>query len=210
MLEMHSCRLLSFILSEQKLGVIMKDAAHDRDYCHSILTEYTKSDSLLKHAYAVESCVRAYAEKFNEDVEYWGNVALLHDFDYEKYPTETEHPYKGNEILKEKGFDEEFRKTILSHADYTGEPRDTLLKKVLFACDELAGFITAVTYVRPNKDINEVEVKSVKKKMKDKAFARAVNRDDIKNGAEQLGVDLDEHIAFCIDAMKRDKAKLGL
>lgn len=188
----------------------MKDAAHDRDYCHSILTEYTKSESLLKHAYAVESCVRAYAEKLNEDVEYWSNVALLHDFDYEKYPTETEHPYKGNEILKEKGFDEEFRKTILSHADYTGELRDTLLKKVLFACDELAGFITAVTYVRPNKDINEVEVKSVKKKMKDKAFARAVNRDDIKNGAEQLGVDLDEHIAFCIDAMKRDKSKLGL
>ncbi len=188
----------------------MKDAAHDRDYCHSILTEYTKSESLLKHAYAVESCVRAYAEKLNEDVKYWGNVALLHDFDYEKYPTETEHPYKGNEILKEKGFDEEFRKTILSHADYTGELRDTLLKKVLFACDELAGFITAVTYVRPNKDINEVEVKSVKKKMKDKAFARAVNRDDIKNGAEQLGVDLDEHIAFCIDAMKRDKSKLGL
>jgi len=188
----------------------MKDAAHDRDYCHSILTEYTKSDSLLKHAYAVESCVRAYAEKFNEDVEYWGNVALLHDFDYEMFPTEQEHPYKGSEILSEKGFDEEFRKTILSHADYSGEPRDTLLKKVLFACDELAGFIIAVTYVRPNKDINEVEVKSVKKKMKDKAFARAVNRDDIKNGAEQLGVDLDEHIAFCIDAMKRDKAKLGL
>lgn len=188
----------------------MKDITHDRDYCHSILTEYTKSDSLLKHAYAVESCVRAYAEKFNEDVEYWGNVALLHDFDYEKYPTETEHPYKGYEILKGKGFDEEFRKTILSHADYTNEPRDTLLKKVLFACDELAGFLTAVTYVRPSRSIEEVEVKSVKKKLKDKAFARAVNRDDIKNGAEQLGVDLDEHIAFCIDAMKNDKSKLGL
>lgn len=188
----------------------MKDITHDRDYCHSILTEYTSNESLLKHAYAVETCVRAYAEKFNEDIEYWGNVALLHDFDYEKYPTEIEHPYKGYEILKEKGFDEEFRKTILSHADYTGEPRDTLLKKVLFACDELAGFLTAVAYVRPSRTIEEVEVRSVKKKLKDKAFARAVSRDDIKNGAEQLGVDLDEHIAFCIDAMKKDKAKLGL
>lgn len=188
----------------------MSDLMRDRDYCLSLLKEYTQSDSLLKHAFAVEACVKAYAEKYNEDVSYWSNVALLHDFDYEKFPTAEEHPYIGSEILKEKGFDEEFRKTILSHADYTGEPRDTLLKKVLFACDELAGFITAVTYVRPNKDINEVEVKSVKKKMKDKAFARAVNRDDIKNGAEQLGVDLDEHIAFCIDAMKRDKAKLGL
>lgn len=182
----------------------------DRDYCHQILTEYTKSESLLKHAYAVEACVKAYAEKYNEDVNYWGNVALLHDFDYEKYPTAEEHPYKGSEILKEKGFDEEFRKTILSHADYTGEPRDTLLKKVLFACDELAGFITAVTYVRPSKSIDEVKVKSVKKKLKDKAFARAVSREDIRKGAEELSVELDEHIQFCIDAMKKEKEKLGL
>lgn len=182
----------------------------DRDYCHQILTEYTKSESLLKHAYAVEACVKAYAEKYNEDVNYWGNVALLHDFDYEKYPTAEEHPYKGSEILKEKGFDEDFRKTILSHADYTGEPRDTLLKKVLFACDELAGFITAVTYVRPSKSIDEVKVKSVKKKLKDKAFARAVSREDIRKGAEELSVELDEHIQFCIDAMKKEKEKLGL
>jgi putative nucleotidyltransferase with HDIG domain len=186
------------------------DNSRNREYCLSILQEYTKSDSLLKHAYAVESCVRAYAGKFNEDVEYWGNVALLHDFDYEKFPTAEEHPFKGAEILKEKGFDDIFVKSILSHADYSGELRDTLLKKVLFACDEIAGFITAVTYVRPSKSISEVELKSVKKKMKDKAFARAVSRDDIINGAEGLGVPLDEHIQFCIGAMKKNKDELGL
>lgn len=188
----------------------MSDVMRDREYCLSLLKEYTKSDSLLKHAFAVEACVKAYAEKHNEDVSYWSNVALLHDFDYEKFPTAEEHPYKGSEILKEKGFDVEFRKTILSHADYTGEPRDTLLKKVLYACDELAGFITAVTYVRPSKSIEEVKVKSVKKKLKDKAFARAVSREDIQKGAEDLGVDLDEYIAFCIEAMKREKDLLGL
>lgn len=182
----------------------------DRDYCHSILSEYTKSDSLLKHAYAVEACVKAYAEKFNQDENYWGCVALLHDFDYEIYPTAEDHPYKGSEILKEKGFDDEFRNAIMSHADYTGVPRDTLLSKVLFACDELAGFITAVAYVRPGKSIDEVEVKSVIKKMKDKAFARAVNRDDINKGALELGIPLEEHIQFCIDAMKKNKDKLGL
>ena len=186
------------------------DNLRDRNFCLSILQEYTKTDSLLKHAYAVESCVRAYAEKFNEDVEYWGNVALLHDFDYEKFPTAEEHPFKGAEILKEKGFEEDFIKSILSHADYSGEPRDTLLKKVLFACDEIAGFITAVTYVRPSKSIDEVEVSSVKKKMKDKAFARAVNRDDISKGAEGLSIPLEEHIQFCINAMKGNKDQLGL
>ncbi len=188
----------------------MNDFQRDRNFCLSILKDYTKSDSLLKHAFAVESCVKAYAEKFSENVEYWGNVALLHDFDYEKYPTAEEHPFKGAEILKEKGFDENFIKSILSHADYSGEPRDTLLKKVLFACDELAGFITAVTYVRPSKSIDEVEISSVKKKMKDKAFARAVNRDDIINGANELGIPLDEHIQFCISAMKNKKELLGL
>lgn len=186
------------------------DVTRDREYCLNILQEYTKSDSLLKHGYAVESCVRAYAEKMNEDIEYWGNVALLHDFDYEKYPTAEEHPFKGAEILKEKGFDEEFISAILSHADYSGVPRDTSLKKVLFACDELAGFITAVTYVRPSKSIDEVEVSSVKKKMKDKAFARAVNRDDILNGADGIGIALDEHIDFCIKAMRKNKDLLGL
>lgn len=188
----------------------MSDIMRDREYCHNLLKEYTQNDSLLKHAYAVETCVKAYAEKFGEDVDYWSNVALLHDFDYEKYPTAEEHPYKGSEILKEKGFDEGFRNAILSHADYTGVTRDTKLAKTLYACDELAGFITAVTYVRPNKTIDEVVVKSVKKKMKDKAFARNVSRDDIVKGAEELGVPLDEHIAFCIDAMKKNKEVLGL
>ncbi|MEW6004637.1 MAG: HDIG domain-containing metalloprotein [Stygiobacter sp.] len=188
----------------------MEDKSRDREYCLSLLKEYTKSESLLKHAFAVEACVKAYAEKFNEDVKYWGNVALLHDFDYEMFPTAEEHPFKGNEILKEKGFDEEFRISIMSHADYTNIPRTTKLMKTLYACDELAGFITAVTYVRPSKSIDEVEVKSVLKKMKDKAFARTVNRDDIINGAAQLELPLEEHIAFCIEAMKKEKEILGL
>ena len=188
----------------------MEDHSRDREYCLNLLKEFTKSDSLLKHAYAVETCVKAYANKYNEDEVYWGNVALLHDFDYEAFPTAEEHPFKGSEILKEKGFDDNFRNTILSHANYYGVPRDTLLAKALFACDELAGFITAVTYVRPNKTVEEVEVKSIRKKMKDKAFARSVNREDIINGAEALGIQLDEHIEFCINAMKLNKEELGL
>ena len=186
------------------------DITRNREYCLTLLQEYTKSESLLKHAFAVETCVRAYAEKLNEDIDYWGNVALLHDFDYEKYPTAEEHPFKGAEILREKGFDDEFISSILSHADYSGVPRDTILKKVLFACDELAGFITAVTYVRPSKSVDEVEVSSVKKKMKDKAFAKAVSRDDIINGAAGINVQLDEHIQFCINAMRKNKDILGL
>lgn len=182
----------------------------NREYCLNLLKQYTKSESLLKHAYAVESCVRAYAEKFNEDIEYWGNVALLHDFDYEMYPTAEEHPYKGAEILKSEGFPEVFIQAVLSHADYTGVKRESLLQKSLFACDELAGFLTAVAYVRPSKSIDEVEVKSVRKKMKDKAFAKAVSRDDIINGAVELGINLDEHIEFCINAMRKNKALLGL
>lgn len=188
----------------------MNDIHTNREFCLSILKEYTKSESLLKHAFAVEACVRAYAVKFNEDENYWGNIALLHDFDYEMYPTQEGHPFKGSEILKEKGFSAEFRNAILSHAEYSGVPRNSLLEKVLFACDELAGFITAVTYVRPSKSIEEVEVKSVLKKMKDKAFARAVSREDITKGAEQLGVSLEEHIQFCINAMKKEKAQLGI
>ena len=188
----------------------MEDKSGDRSYCLSLLKEYTQNDSLLKHAYAVETCVRAYADKFNEDAEYWGNVALLHDFDYEKFPTAEEHPFKGSEILKEKGFSEDFREAILSHADYSGVLRNNLLRKTLFACDELAGFITAVTYVRPNKTIAEVEVKSVKKKLKDKAFARNVSREDIQQGAVELNIPLDEHIEFCINAMKENKDELGL
>lgn len=188
----------------------MTDITRNREDCWSILTEYTKSDALIKHALSVETCVRAYAQKFNEDEAYWGNVALLHDFDYEMYPTAEDHPFKGSEILKDKGFDEEFRNAILSHADYSGVARETLLQKVLFACDELAGFITAVTYVRPSKTVDEVEVKSVKKKLKDKAFARAVSREDIRKGAEELGVTIEEHIEFCIMAMRKNKEALGL
>jgi len=188
----------------------MENFERDREHCYSILNEYTKSESLIKHALAVEACVRAYAQKYNEDENYWGNVALLHDFDYEMYPTAEEHPFKGNEILKERGFSEEFRRAIMSHADYTEISRESQIEKVLFACDELAGFLTAVTYVRPSKSIAEVEVKSVTKKMKDKAFARAVSRDDIKNGAQELGVSLEEHIQFCLDAMKSKRETLGL
>ena len=188
----------------------MEDKSRDRNFCLSLLKEFTKSENLLKHAYAVEICVKAYAKKFNEDEELWGNVALLHDFDYEMYPTENEHPFKGSEILKEKGFPDEFRNAILSHANYSGVKRETLLQKVLFACDELSGFITAVTYVRPSRTIDEVEVKSVKKKLKDKAFARNVSRDDINSGAEELGIPLEEHIQFCINAMKENKEVLGL
>ena len=188
----------------------MSDITRNREDCWSILTEYTKSDALIKHALSVETCVRAYAQKFNEDEAYWGNVALLHDFDYEMYPTAEDHPFKGSEILKDNGFDEEFRNAILSHADYSGVARETLLQKVLFACDELAGFITAVTYVRPSKTVDEVEVKSVKKKLKDKAFARAVSREDIQKGAEELGVTIEEHIEFCIMAMRKNKEALGL
>lgn len=186
------------------------DIHKNREYCLNLLNEYTKSESLLKHAFAVEACVEAYAVKFGEDYEFWGNVALLHDFDYEKFPSSEEHPFKGAEILKEKGFDDNFIKSILSHAEYSGEPRDTLLKKVLYACDELAGFITAVTYVRPSRSIDEVEVSSVKKKMKDKAFAKAVSREDIIKGADELGISLDEHIQFCINAMKAKSGFLGL
>ena len=188
----------------------MADVNRNREFCFSILTEHTKSESLIKHALAVETCVKAYAIKFNQDVEFWGNVALLHDFDYEMYPDSSGHPYKGNEILKEKSFEDAFRKAIMSHADYTGVTRETLLEKVLFACDELAGFITAVTYVRPSRTVDEVEVKSVRKKMKDKAFARTVNREEIVKGADELSVTLEEHIQFCINAMKANKELLGL
>ncbi len=182
----------------------------NRDAALGLLTEYTPSESLRKHARAVEACMRAYARKFGEDENLWGNVGLLHDFDYEKWPSVQDHPFRGSEILKERGYDEAFRRAILSHADYSGVPRLTRLEKTLFACDELAGFITATALVKPNKSLAEVEAKSVRKKMKDKAFARSVNRDDITKGAQELGVDLEEHIAFCIEAMKGIASDLGL
>jgi putative nucleotidyltransferase with HDIG domain len=182
----------------------------DRIGAWNLLTEFIQSESLRKHALAVEACMRAYARRFGADEELWGTVGLIHDFDYEKYPTAQEHPYKGNEILKERGYSDEICRAIMSHAEYTGVTRDTPLEKTLFACDELAGFITAVALVKPGKSLAEVEVKSVRKKMKDKAFARSVNRDDIVNGARELGVDLDEHIAFCIEAMTKIAPELGL
>lgn len=181
----------------------------DRQAAWELLCEYTKNENLRKHALAVEAGVRAYARKFGENEETWGVVGLIHDFDYEVYPNAPDHPLKGSEILKEKGYPEELRRAILGHADYTGVPRDTLLAKTLFACDELAGFITACAYVRPDR-IATLEAKSVRKRMKDKAFARAVSREDITKGAEELGVPLDEHIAFCIDAMRGIAAALGL
>src|SRR5438309_334261 len=183
---------------------------NDRDAAWGLLTEFTQSESLRKHALAVEACMRAYAKKFGEDQDLWGIVGLIHDFDYEKYPTPEEHPYKGNEILKERGYSDEIRRAIMSHAEYSGVSRDTRMEKALFACDELAGFITACALVKPGKSLAEVEAKSVRKKMKDKAFARSVNRNDITSGAVELGVDLEEHIAFCIEAMKGIAKELGL
>ena len=173
-----------------------------------LLKEYTKSESLLKHAYAVEAAMRAYAEKYDQDEELWSVIGLLHDFDYEMFPDQ--HPMKGSEILEQKGLPEEIRRTILGHADFSGVPRETLIAKVLYAVDELCGFITAVTLVRPSRALSEVEVKSVKKKLKDKAFAAKVNRQDIIQGAEELGVDFDEHVAFVVQAMSNVADRLGL
>jgi putative nucleotidyltransferase with HDIG domain len=184
--------------------------AMDRNHAWGLLCEYTQSESLRKHMLAVEACMRAYARKFGEDEDKWGITGLLHDFDYEKYPTPAEHPFVGNKILEERGYPEEMRRAILSHADYSGVKRESRMEKTLYACDEIAGFITASALVKPNKSLAEVEAKSVRKKMKDKAFARSVNRDDIINGAADLGVDLEEHIAFCIEAMKGIAAELGL
>ena len=181
----------------------------DRQTAWELLCEYTKNENLRKHALAVEACVRAYARKFGEDDEEWSVVGLIHDFDYEIYPNAPDHPLKGSEILKEKGVSEEIRRAILGHADYTGVPRDTLLAKVLFACDELAGFITACSLVRPDRIVS-LEAKSVRKRMKDKAFARSVSREDITQGAEELGIPLEEHITFCIAAMREIAGQLGL
>lgn len=182
----------------------------NREKAWNLLCEYTKSDSLRKHALAVESAMRHYAEYFGENPELWGIVGLLHDFDYEMYPDEKNHPYKGNKILAEKGYPEEVQKAIMGHASYTGIPRDSLMAKTLFAVDELSGFIIAVALVRPSKSIMDVKPKSVKKKFKQKAFAAKVNRDEIKQGIEELGVDETEHIQRVIDALKTIAGDLGL
>jgi predicted hydrolase (HD superfamily) len=185
----------------------------------ALLTEYTQSVSLLKHAMAVETCLRAYAEveaarlglpedKAEGLMERYAAAGLLHDFDYEKYPGE--HPFFGARILAERGWPEEIQEAILAHADYSGVPRSSHLAKALFACDELAGFLTAVSLVKPTKSILDVDVAGVRRKMKDKAFARAVKREDIISGARELDIDLDAHIAFCIQAMQRNAEALGL
>ena len=192
------------------MGEIVDKTMDERASAWCLLTEFTQSESLRKHALAVEACMRAYARKTGADENLWGIVGLVHDFDYEKYPSAEDHPYRGNEILKERGYSEEVRRAIMSHAEYTGVPRVTLMEKTLFACDELAGFITACALVKPGKSLAEVEAKSVRKKMKDKAFARSVSRDDITTGAAELGVELEEHIAFCLGAMKGIAAELGL
>lgn len=179
------------------------------DYALTLMHEHTKNAPLRKHMYAVEAAMRAYAKKFGQDEDLWGLVGVLHDFDYEMYPNAPDHPSKGSEILKERGYTEEVRRTILSHADYMNVPRDTQMAKCLYACDELSGFIIACAVVRPNK-IADLEVSSVKKKMKDKAFARNVSREDIQKGAEELGVPLDEHIRFVIEAMKGAAKRLEL
>jgi putative nucleotidyltransferase with HDIG domain len=183
----------------------------NRDDAWTLLTEYTKSDSLLKHALGVEAAVRGYARKFGEDEEAWGITALLHDFDYERWPTLGDHPNKGADILREKGYPEWMIRAILSHAmEITGVTRDSLLEKTLFACDELAGFITAASLVRPSKSILDLEAKSVIKRMKDKAFAKGVKREDLRAGADMLGLTLEEHISNAIGFMRERADELGL
>ena len=182
----------------------------NREEAWRIVCEFVQSDSLRRHMLAVEACVDAYAARFGEDRELWSVTALLHDFDWEIHPAAPDHPMKGEAILQERGVSETIRRAILSHANYSGVPRESKLEKTLFACDELAGFLTACSYVKPGKSIFEVDLVSVKRKLKDKAFARNVNRDDILNGASELEVPLEEHIAFCIEAMKAKAAELGL
>jgi putative nucleotidyltransferase with HDIG domain len=189
----------------------MQKLIMNRDDAWALLTEYTKSDSLLKHALAVESAVRGYARTFGENEEEWGITALLHDFDYERWPTLGDHPNKGSEILRAKGYPEWMIRAIQSHAmEITGVTRDSLLEKTLFACDELAGFITAASYVRPSKSVLDLEASSVKKRMKDKAFARGVKREDLTEGAALLGIPLEEHIANVIGFMRERADELGL
>ena len=188
----------------------MMEHMPDREQAWKILCEFTQSESLRKHALAVEACVVAYAKRFGEDERKWSVTALLHDFDWEIHPQAPDHPMKGEAILTERGIDEETRRAILSHANYSGVPRVTNLEKTLYACDELAGFITAISYVKPHRSVFEVDLSSVKKKMKDKAFARSVNRQDIIEGAQELGVPLDDHIDFCIKSMQAKADELGI
>src|SRR3974390_56342 len=187
----------------------------NREDAWKLVCEFTQSESLRKHMLAVEACVRAYARKPGADKDIWGITALLHDFDYERWPNEAhssvnEHPAEGVRILREHGYPEEILRAILSHASYSGVSRQSSLEHTLFACDELAGFLTACTYVRPSKSILDLEASSVKKRMKDKAFARGVSREDVIQGAAELGIPLEDHIAFCINAMREQADALGL
>jgi len=182
----------------------------DRKKALALLQTYTKSPNLVKHMLAVEAAMRAYAKHFGENEDWWGAVGLLHDFDYERYPDRADHPFKGAEILKTKGYSGDFIKTILAHASHTNEPRDTTAKKTIYAVDELCGFIIAVALVKPNKTLAEVEARSIKKKMKDKAFARQVNREEILQGARELGIPLDDHIATVLKALQSISRELGL
>jgi len=176
----------------------------------TLLTEWTHSDSLRKHALAVEAAVRGYARRFGEDEEGWGIVGLLHDFDYERYPTLEEHPFRGCEELTRRGYPDWVTRAILSHAEYSGVPRESRLEKTLFACDEMAGLVTAAALVRPSRSVLDLEATSVLKRMKDKAFARAVSRDDLRKGAEELGIPLQEHVTNVIRFMREQADALGL
>jgi putative nucleotidyltransferase with HDIG domain len=186
-----------------------------RDEALALMQEYTESDALRKHMYAVEAAIRAYARKYGEDEEEWGVVGLLHDFDYERYPNDArspteEHPSFGVGVLREKGLPEPMLQAILGHASYTGVPRESLMAKALFAVDELCGFLIACALVRPSRSLGDLKVKSVKKKIKDKAFARAVSREEMQQGAEELGVPFDEHVQFVIEALRPIEDRLGL
>jgi predicted hydrolase (HD superfamily) len=207
--------------TEKETGAHMSSSDFSRQRAWSLLNEHTQSPSLIKHALAVETCVRSYARRHadasglvGEDREallaIWSATALLHDFDYEKHPSQQEHPFVGIAILTEQGWPEEIRTAILGHAEYSGVPRTTQLAKTLFACDELAGFLTACSLVKPTKSIHDVDVAGVKKKMKDKAFARGVHRDDIVKGAAELELPIEDHIANCIAAMQANADALGL
>ena len=187
-----------------------ESGAMTRDDAWQLLTEWTQSDSLRKHALAVEAAVRGYARLFGEDEEGWGIVALLHDFDYERYPTVDQHPFRGCEELQRRGYPEWVTRAILSHAEYSGVPRESQLEKTLFACDEMAGFVTAASLVRPSRSVLDLEASSVLKRMKDKAFARAVSRDDLRKGAEELGLPLQEHVGNVIRFMREQADALGL
>ncbi len=181
-----------------------------REQAWTLLTEFTQNENLLKHALAVEAAVRGYARQFGEDEEFWGVTALLHDFDYERYPDLKDHPFRGAEVLRERGYPEVLVRAVLSHADHTGVAREGRLEHTLFACDEMAGFVTAAALVRPSKSLLDLEAKSVIKRMKEKAFARAVSRDDLRRGAEEIGLPLDAHVANVIAFMREKADDLGL